>query len=180
MLDEQETLAEPARAFLAEDGGLERLAGLDAGGLEPFRQGYYRRVSEVADAGGRTFVDKLPMNVLGLPLIAKLFPDAKVLLVRRDPRDVVLSCFRRQFAPGEASREFFTLERAAGFYDQVMRLTELYLAKLELDLTVLRYEDLVAEFEDRSRDLCGFIGLDWTPALLDFRGAGSTGASAAR
>ena len=168
VLDEQETLAEPAQAFLQDAHDLDRLSHLDAEALAPFRHAYHQKVRALADARNKTFVDKLPMNVLGLPLITKLFPEARVLVVRRDPRDVVLSCFRRQFAPGGASREFFDLARAAAFYDQVMRLTELYQAKLELELMVLRYENLVADFEGTSRELCAFAGLEWTPALADF------------
>ncbi len=114
------------------------------------------------------------MNALGLPLIVKLFPHARVLIVRRDPRDVVLSCFRRQFAPGGLSREFLDLERTARFYDQVMQLTEIYQSKLEVELQVLRYEDLVADFEGRSCDICAFAGLDWSPALADFAAASQT------
>ena len=171
VLDEQETLAEAAKAFLSDPQGLDRLAHLDAEGLAPFRRAYHQLVLGLADAEGKAFVDKLPMNVVGLPLIAKLFPEARVLLVRRDPRDVVLSCFRRQFAPGASSREFFELGRAAAFYDQVMRLTELYRSRLELELTVLRYEDLVADFQERSREICAFAGLEWTQAVSDFAAA---------
>ena len=171
VLDEQETLAGPARAFLETTDGLRRLAGLDAEGLEPYRRAYHQQVLGLADAAGKVFVDKLPMNILGLPLIGKLFPAARILVVRRDPRDVVLSCFRRQFAPGGSSREFFDLSRTAAFYDQVMRLTELYRSRIELELMVLRYEDLVADFETRSREICGFAGLEWTPALADFAAA---------
>ena len=171
VLDEQETLAEPAQAFLLEPGGLDRLAGAGSAELTPFRQGYWRRIADAADVAGRVFVDKLPMNVLGLPLIAKLFPDARVLVVRRDPRDVVLSCFRRQFVQNGAMREFFTLEGAARFYDAVMRLTELYLAKVELNVRVQRYEDLVADFAGQGQQICGFADLEWTPAFLDFGAA---------
>ena len=171
VLDEQETLAEPAHALLTSAAGLDRLAAADADELEPFRQAYWRRVAAAAAVEGRVFVDKLPMNSLGLPLIAKLFPDARVISVRRDPRDVVLSCFRRQFALNAASREFLTLEGAARFYDTVMRLLELYQQKVELDLRVQRYEDLVTDFDGQSRDLCNFVGLEWTPQLSGFASA---------
>ena len=171
VLDEQETLAGAAKAFLSDPEGLDRLAHLDAEGLAPFRRAYHQLVLGLADAEGKAFVDKLPMNVVGLPLVAKLFPEARVLLVRRDPRDVVLSCFRRQFAPDGASREFFDLGRTAAFYDQVMRLTELYRSRLELELTVLRYEDLIADFAARSREICTVAGLEWTDLLSDFAAA---------
>jgi tetratricopeptide (TPR) repeat protein len=168
VLDEQELLAEPARAFLRSADGLDRLSRLEPEALAPWRRAYHRRIAELADATGRLLVDKLPMNALGLPLIARLFPEARVLLVRRDPRDVVLSCFRRQFAASAVSRELFTLEGAARLYDQVMRLTELYLAKLDLDVRVQGYEDLVADFEGQTRGICRFAGLEWTPDLSRF------------
>jgi tetratricopeptide (TPR) repeat protein len=171
VLDEQETLAEPARAFLMDTGGLDRLAKLDGDELEPFRLAYWRKIAAWGDVEGRVLVDKLPMNSLGLPLISKLFPDARVMFVRRDPRDVVLSCFRRQFAANAVGRQFFTLEGAARYYDLVMRLAELYLDKVELNLRIQRYEDLVADFDAQSGEMCRFIGLEWTPGLRDFGSA---------
>ena len=50
-----------------------------------------------AEPAGRTFIDKAPAGTLYLPLVAKLFPTAKVLFALRDPRDVVLSCLRNNF-----------------------------------------------------------------------------------
>ena len=49
-----------------------------------------------------------------------------------DPRDVVLSCFRRTFMMNASMFEFTTLERSARFYDAVMRLSEIYREKLGL------------------------------------------------
>lgn len=171
VLDEQDNLADPARRFLADPDGLEALKRLSEDEREGFRTAYYRQVLGGTGADGRVFVDKLPMNVVGLPLINQLFPEARVLLLRRDPRDVVLSCYRRQFAVSGLSREFLELEGAAGFYDAVMRLTELYLDKLELDVRVQRYEDLVADFAGQTRAICDFAGIDWTPELTGFAAA---------
>ncbi len=60
----------------------------------------------MAEAGAApskaVFIDKMPLNLVFLPLIAKLFPSAKILLALRDPRDVVLSCLRRRFAMNAA------------------------------------------------------------------------------
>jgi hypothetical protein len=103
-----------------------------------------------------------------LPLVAKLFPNARVLFARRDPRDVVLSCFRRRFAMNPSMYQLLTLEGAAAFYDAVMALSELYRDVLPLPQHVVRYEDLVEDFEGTARAACDFIGLGWDPALLDF------------
>ena len=75
---------------------------------------------------GRVFIDKMPLSNVQLPVIAKLFPNARVLFARRDPRDVVLSCFRRRFGMNPSMYQLLTLEGAAAYYDAVMRLSELY------------------------------------------------------
>jgi hypothetical protein len=171
-LDELETLADAGRAFLADEGGLERLAAASEADLDPLRDAYWRRVRAAGvEPAGQTFVDKLPMNTLGLPLVARLFPQAKVIFVRRDPRDVILSCFRRQFVMNGASWEFLSLPGAARFYDAAMRLAQAYLAGLPLDAQVLRYEDLVADFATETAKLCAFIGLPQDPAVTAFAGS---------
>jgi len=86
----------------------------------------------------------------------------------RDPRDVVLSCFRRMFAPNAYVYEFLTLNGSAHFYDEVMRLDRLYRAGLEQERLDIRNEDLIADFEARTRALCAFVGLEWNESMLNF------------
>jgi tetratricopeptide (TPR) repeat protein len=159
-LDEQETLIDAAEAFLVP-GGLARLRDAGDAELAPYRDAYWRRVASAGvDPRGRVFVDKLPMNTLGLPLIARLFPTAKIIFVRRDPRDVVLSAFRRQFGINSATWELLSLEGAARFYDAVMRWAEACLAQLLLDVRVQSYEALTLDFEAERRGMAAFLGLD--------------------
>jgi tetratricopeptide (TPR) repeat protein len=171
-MDEVETLGEAGRSYLADETGLARLAAAPEAELEGHRAAYWRRVRSLGvEPDGRTVVDKLPMNTLGLPLIARLFPGAKVVFVRRDPRDVILSCFRRQFTPSGMSFEFLSLEGAARYYDAVMKLAESYRAALPLDLAVLRYEDLVGDFAGETAKLLDVLGLPQDPAVAAFSGA---------
>src|SRR5690606_1008826 len=46
------------------------------------------------------FVDKLPHNFLYAGFIARAFPNARIVCLRRDPLDTCLSTFRQLFAPG--------------------------------------------------------------------------------
>ncbi|MDB5436785.1 MAG: sulfotransferase family protein [Phenylobacterium sp.] len=171
-LDELETLAEPGATYLVDEAGLARLAGAPPAELADFRRRYWDRIAAAGVApAGRLLVDKLPMNTLGLPVIARLFPAAKVVFVRRDPRDVVLSCFRRQFVMNGANWEFLSLESAARFYDAVMRLAQDYLQALPLDVHVLRYENLVGDFAGEAERLRLFLGLPPDPAMREFTGA---------
>ncbi|MEL4881622.1 sulfotransferase, partial [Shewanella algae] len=85
------------------------------------------------------FVDKAPLSTLWLPMIAKLFPTAKVLLAIRDPRDVVISAFRHRFFVNALAWPFTDLVDAAEFYAGVMGLGVLYQEKLSLDLYTHRH-----------------------------------------
>ncbi|HEY5072429.1 MAG TPA: sulfotransferase [Caulobacteraceae bacterium] len=171
-LDEKDTLAEATRRFLGPGARLDALADLKGEDAAHWRELYWRRVQAAGGApAGRLVVDKSPMNTLGLPLIAKLFPRAKILFMRRDPRDVVLSCFRRQFVINPTTIDLLTLEGAARLYDLTMRLMALYQDRLELDLRVQSYEALVTDFDAEARALCAFAGLGWRDGLADFAGA---------
>ena len=94
--------------------------------MQALRAAYWRRVRQSGvDVTGKLFIDKHPLNTLNLPLIARLFPRAKILFMCRDPRDVVLSCYRRRFNMNPAMYQMLTLDGAAQFYDAVMDSSEL-------------------------------------------------------
>jgi tetratricopeptide (TPR) repeat protein len=168
-LEEHETLTESAAEFMGGPEGLDRLSSLTRIDLAPYRRAYWDRVRQGGvEVNGKVFVDKLPLNILKLPLVARLFPKAKVLLALRDPRDVVLSCFRRRFRMNASMYELLTLEGAAGFYDAAMGLAELYREKLQLEHRAIRYEDLVADFEGQAKALCAWFGVEFDPAMHGF------------
>ena len=170
-LDERENLAEAAQAFLEPPDGLARLVEAPSAQIDRLRAAYWRRVAlGTPDLAGQVFVDKLPLNTLGLPLIARLFPQAKVIFMRRDPRDVVLSSFRQRFVADPSTADFATLAGAARFYDAVMTLADVYRARLPLDIHDQSYEALTADFEGQTRALCAFLGVDWNPAMEAFSG----------
>ena len=105
---------------------------------------------------------------VNLPLVAKLFPGARILFARRDPRDVVLSCFRRRFGMNPSMYQLLTLEGSAAYYGAVMRLSELYAGLLPLPRRLVRYESLVEDFDATARAACEFLGLEWSEELRDF------------
>ena len=116
----------------------------------------------------RVFVDKMPLNSVSLCLIAKLFPNAKIIFALRDPRDVVLSCFRRRFGMTLQMSELLTLESAAGYYDAVMTLCAAYRERLALRLHELRYEQLVANFAEVCRSVCSFLDITYRNEMQNF------------
>jgi len=168
-LEERETLSDALRAFLASPDDLIRLAAADEAELSPLRAAYWARVrAEGAAPDGKLFVDKHPLNTFKLPLIARLFPQAKILFARRDPRDVVLSCYRRRFAMSASAYQLLTLPGAAGYYDAAMQIAERFETVLGHSAQVVRHEALIADFDAEVGAVCGFLGLAWTDALRGF------------
>jgi hypothetical protein len=134
-----------------------------------FRRAYWESVaSSGANVTGRVFLDKLPLNTIKLPLIRRLFPNAKIVFALRDPRDVVLSCFRRRLGVNPSMYELLTLEGATRFYGAVMDLFEIYQKKLAFDVTFVRYEDIVDNLESEARRLCTVIGVAWADEMKNF------------
>jgi Flp pilus assembly protein TadD len=168
-MEERTCLMDSAAAFFGSDADLDRLATLSQGELELWRGAYWKRVAETEPALSRpVFVDKMPLNAVFLPLIAKLFPHAKILLALRDPRDVVLSCFRRRFAMNAGMFEFTALDTSAAYYALVMELVQVYSQKLALHLFPARHESLIADFGGEARRLCDFLGLEFQDEMRAF------------
>ncbi len=170
-LEERATLAAADRAFLADATGLERLVALDEAGAVFLRTDYWQQVTEMGGScggGAALFIDMDPLKGLKLPVIARLFPAARIIVMRRDPRDVVWSCFRRNFAPSAAALEFTSLADTARHYAALMDLQDDCLARLPIARHIVRYEALVSDFDRETRALCAFLGRDWSPALRHF------------
>jgi tetratricopeptide (TPR) repeat protein len=170
-IEEHELLTAAVLKFMREPVDFEPLLRADESQLNSLRAAYWDGVRKAAiDVAGKVFVDKHPLNTLKLPLIARLFPQAKVLFACRDPRDVVLSCFRRRFKMNPAMYELLTLPGAAAFYDAVMSFAEQVRPHLGLDWRLVRYETLVADLAGQGRAICEFLGLEWVDGMDDFAG----------
>jgi len=168
-LEENELLMHGVREFMRQPQDLTRLANAGAATLAELRAAYWRSVAEAGiDVTGKVFVDKYPLNTLKLPLIGRLFPDAKILFACRDPRDVVLSCFRRRFAMSAPLYELLTLEGAARYYDAAMQFLICMTSTLPLEVCLVRHEDVVSEFQREMKRICEFLGIAWHPAMGDF------------
>lgn len=168
-VDEHDALRDAAINFLNNDTGVARLSALEGAELPRWREVYWRSVrSQGVSLKDKIFVDKLPFHSIKLPLIARLFPEAKVLFALRDPRDVVLSAFRNQFAVQTDTFEFLRLEDCARYYAAVMELCELYWSKLPLNLRAIRYEDLVKDFDTTVKAVCKFVGIEWKESMREF------------
>ncbi|MCC6284227.1 MAG: sulfotransferase [Phycisphaerales bacterium] len=144
------------------------IPGLSDAELDALAARYWAEADALLGDGlrGRRLVDKLPLNICHLPLLARVFPGAKVLVALRDPRDCCLSAFMQEFQPNAAMIHFFRLDTTAALYAGVMRNWLLFRDRLGLDFMETRYEDLVDDVEATARRIIDFLGEPWDDAVL--------------
>lgn len=136
--------------------------------IQAGRDAYFRTAATLtALKQGTLLVDKNPLAMNSLPLIYRLFPDARVILALRHPCDVVLSCFITKFKMNAGMANFVRLDTTAELYDLSFRYFERARKLVPLAIHELRYEQLVEDTATELRAVCAFLGLDWTDALLD-------------
>jgi hypothetical protein len=123
-----------------------------------------------ADLRGKPrYGDKTPSYMQRLPVLERAFPDALYVHLVRDARDAALSFLAMRRRPRfNWARPRGLLSFAAQWRREIEGARR-FGARLGPERYVeLRYEDLVAAPEQRLRELCAFLGLDWDPALLDY------------
>ena len=113
-------------------------------------------------------IDKLPLNILHLPLLWMMFPSARFILSLRHPADSCLSCFQQAFQLNEEMRHFTRLESCFERYRDVMNLGERFIAELQLDVCRVRYEDLVGDMDTVATAVFDFLNVTPDAGFHDF------------
>ena len=87
------------------------------------RATYWQQTEAIFDEpiGERMLLDKNPGMMILLPVVNWAFPEMKMLIALRDPRDVVLSCFMQKVPLTPISSNWLTLADAAEYYARVMQ-----------------------------------------------------------
>jgi tetratricopeptide (TPR) repeat protein len=128
---------------------------------------YVQAIGRLDNRAARV-TDKMPANFLHLGLIARLFPNARIVHCRRSPMDTCLSCFQQNFRAAHLSWSCDLADLGHYFcqYDRLMENWRKVLPSgvmLEVD-----YEDTVADLESQARRIVEFVGLDWDDSCLRF------------
>ena len=152
------------------------LRELDGDQIESLRASYWAAAEDRLGtmSPGEVFVDKLPLNIINIALIARVFPQSRIILALRDPRDVCLSCFMQEFEPNQAMGHFMALETTVTFYEAVMGLWRQQAPMMGLPVHIARYEDTVSDLERAARPMIEFLGLPWDASVLSFHERAAT------
>lgn len=139
---------------------------LDQPALDAAIHRYLQACTRHAPASALRLVDKAPLNFFYLGLIAAMFPQARVIWCRRDPRDIAISIYSENFALDE--RLCTRLDGIGQYIRLQEQLMRHWQSVLPLPILELEYESLASAPEQQARRLIDFAGLDWNPACLDF------------
>jgi tetratricopeptide (TPR) repeat protein len=144
---------------------MDRLA---PGDLRAFADAYLAQAHSKAPKDARRVTDKMPTNFLMIGLIATLFPNARIILTQRDPRDVAMSCFSILFATGQDHT--YDLGELGRYIVKYFELVDYWKRVIPAhQLLEITYEKLVGDLEGNVRQVIAHCGLDWHPDCLDFQ-----------
>ena len=129
-----------------------------------WRESYWREIPRPVDTLAVT--DKNPWNFEALGLILHLFPNARVIHVRRDPVETCLSIFRNEFAPHVTFVN--RLADIGHYYGEYARLMAHWNTILGNRILTMQYEDLVSDINAGAARILEFCGLDWEDACATF------------
>ena len=134
---------------------------------------YYETLSLHSDDKTELVIDKMPLNLTKVPLIHRVFPDARYIFALRHPLDSILSCWMQNFALNSAMGNTLELQRTSEFYDVSMRIFDEATKRYHLKVHHVRYEDLLDDLEVEARAVINFLQLDWEENILDYRATAS-------
>lgn len=114
----------------------------------------------------RLVTDKTPANFLFIGALVRLFPNSKVIWMRRDPMDTCFSILQQPFDAAQSN--LADVELLAYAYARQERLGRIWESALGDRVLAVRYEDLVKRPEEEARRITGHCGIAWRDDLLDF------------
>lgn len=138
---------------------------------------------EKGGATDKVLGEKTPTHLYYVPTLLDWFPNGKVIHTFRDPRAIAVSTVRKVRAKRRGGLHTKTpflpgrlIDRLTGPVETLhisqawlgaARLHEQYERRFPDRYRLLRFEDLIGDPEGRIRTVCDFIGVPYTPDLLD-------------
>lgn len=114
-------------------------------------------------------VDKLPHNFENIGLIKFLFPNAKIMSVRRDPRDIAISNYFTDYQAKHGGMGFaYDLTWIGEQLADHNMLMHHWDQVFPGEILSVNYEDVVEDLEGSARRMLDYIGVEWEEQVLGF------------
>jgi hypothetical protein len=165
-----EIYAPMGRDFPASAGIFQMLDSGPPSVIRQLRENYFQCAERFLrePIGNRLLVDKNPgVNVM-VPVLARVFPETKFLVALRDPRDVVMSCFRQSLTLTPVSCAYLSLGETVKQYVSVMDFWRAMLPRMGDQAMYVRYEEMVQDLPAVARSVLSFLGVGFEENVLKF------------
>jgi len=132
---------------------------------------YFDKLNAVLDASkqkNKVIIDKMPLNIMEVGFIHRVFPQSKFIFSLRHPCDCVLSCFMSRFKMNNAMVNFNDMLDAISFYNQIMSLWKQYTVELPIQFKTIKYENVVKDLKNNITTILNFLNLEWDDVMLSF------------
>ena len=139
------------------------------GGIPDARWNQWREFywKETPDTRGASVVtDKNPWNFDAIGMLLQLFPDARIIHVRRNPVETGFSIYRNEFSKLVSFAH--RLEDIGHYYGEYARLMAHWERVAGDRFTTVQYEKFAAGFDTAGPALLAACGLDWEESCRDF------------
>jgi hypothetical protein len=111
------------------------------------------------------FIDKQPGNFHHIGVIKTLFPNAKIIDVRRDPMASGWSLYKHFFAEG--NQYSYGLTTIGKYYNDYIELMDHWHRELPGQLLTISYEDLINDLPNTVDCMLKYCGLEFEEACLN-------------
>lgn len=142
----------------------EAVAALTRDHVHAVADAHLKRLRE-HDPSADRISDKMPENYLHIGLILTLFPNAKIIHLRRDLRDVATSCWNTHFGQ---IRWANVQGNIASHFGNYWRAMQHWRGVLPGRFHEVRYEEMVEDLERHARKLLEFVNVEWDDRCLEF------------
>ncbi len=117
----------------------------------------------------RYIVDKLPHNFENIGLIKFIFPQAKIISVRRDPCDIAISNYFTSYQARHGGMGFaYDLQWLGEQLADHNLLMHYWHDLFAGEILEIHYEEIVENTEAAVRKMLDYLGVEWQPQVLDF------------
>ena len=169
VLEEQPYLLELRHNFFKnKNNDLTSLLEITQNEKDEIRSNYFDKIITKQNDKDKIIIDKLPLSIIELGFIKFIFPKSKIIFSMRHPADVVISCYFSSFKINDAMVNFLQWKDTLYFYDQVLDLFEFYDKELELNYFLIKYENIVNNFEKYIKELISYLNLEYEKNLENF------------
>jgi hypothetical protein len=109
--------------------------------------------------------EKTPWHLFWLPQIQKLFPDARIIITIRDPRDILLS-YDDRWGGGRRETEYLmqTCAQIRHYFHHLL-LPDVFPSE---QVCRVRYESLVSDPQHVMTKVCNFLNMPFESGMLEF------------